>query len=141
MWDRNYNLAFDLLELSVEQSQTATEIADSIRFEASFQAEQLMPEVQETIDTAFAELARARDTSVVSRAQIDTLDADLGFSAQLLRDAEDSFESADYATALEHAQQAIELADSVRVRSEEINQFAIEVELELEQQSVFDQIP
>lgn len=140
-WNRNYNLARDLLDLSMEQSQTAIDISDSIRFEAAFEAETLIPQVQETIDTAFAELARARDTGVVSRSQVATLDADLGFSAQLLREAEASFESADYATALEQARQAIDLADSVRIRSEEINQFAVEVELELQQQSVFDELP
>ena len=132
MWNRNYNLAFDLFELSMEQSMAAIEIADSIRFESSFQAELLIPDVQETIDRAFAELELARDTSVVSRAQIATLDADLGFSAQLLNDARESFEAADYVAALEQAQQSMDLADTVRVRSEEINQLALEVQLELE---------
>lgn len=134
-WARRYDVPLDLLALSVEQSQAAVEISDRIRLETSGEVERLLPEVQETIDQAFAELQRARNTSVVSRAQIDRLNADLGVSAGFLTDARDNFEKADYSTALDQAQQAIDLADSVRTEARQINQYAAEVESGFGQQA------
>ena len=134
VWERNYDLAAYLLELSIEQSEAAIEIADTIRLDVAFQAELLIPQVQEAIEGAFAELERARRTNVVSRGVLDGLDADLVYSSQLLASARESQQRADQVAAVDQAQQAIDLADAVRTRSEEINLYAIEVELELELQ-------
>ena len=139
LWARSYAFAGDLLALSMEQSEAAQEFADSIRLEASVQAEVLIPEAQTAIDSAFAGLEQARSTSVAGRRQLDTLDADLRTAADLLGGARESLEGADYATAVTQAGQALELAVSVRIRSEEISQYAIE--LELEQQAIPEETP
>jgi hypothetical protein len=136
LWARSYQLASDMLALSIEQSEAAVAVSDSIRLDAAFQAELLVPEVQEAIDQAFVHLEQARTTNVVSRGQIEALDSDLQYAAQLLREARASQQSTDYPNAVLLSQQAIELADSVRSRSEEINLYALEVQLELELQEL-----
>lgn len=135
-WARSYALADEALALSVEQSEAAITISDNIRQEASFQAELLVPELEDTIDQAFFQLEQARETNVVSRREIDTLDADLTLASQLLRQARDNSSREDFIAAVPQAQQALELADAVRQRAEEINLLAVEVQLELEQQNL-----
>lgn len=135
-WARNYDVALYLLDLSIDQSRTATDTANSIRIDTAFEVEQVLPTVQESIDAAFARLQDARGTNVVSRGEVDQLAGDLVLATQLLREATDDQEAADFVAALDKAQQAIELAETVRTRSEEINAYALEVQLELERQAI-----
>jgi hypothetical protein len=136
LWARSYAFAGDLLALSIEQSQAAIAVSENIRQEASFQVDLLIPELEETIDQAFFQLGQARETNVVSRREIDTLDADLAIASQLLREARTNRDREDFVVAMPQVQQALELADRVRIRSEEINVLALEVQLELEQQNL-----
>jgi hypothetical protein len=136
LWARSYAFAGDLLALSIEQSQAAIAVSENIRQEASFQVDLLIPELEETIDQAFFQLGQARETNVVSRREIDTLDADLAIASQLLREARTNRDREEFVVAMPQVQQALELADRVRIRSEEINVLALEVQLELEQQNL-----
>lgn len=135
-WARNYDVALYLLDLSIDQSMTATETANGIRLDTAFEVEQILPTVQESIDAAFARLQDARGTNVVSRGELDQLNGDLVLSTQLLREAQEDQESADFVAALEKSQRAIGLAETVRTRSEEISAYALEVQLELERQAI-----
>lgn len=133
IWARNYDLAEYLLDLSIDQSEAAIAVADNARQEASFQAQLLIPQVEEAIDLAFTQLQEARGTNVVSRAEINSLDADLGYSSQLLGDARQNYDRMEFADAAAQAQQALDLAEKVRTRSAEINLYGIEVEQGLQQ--------
>lgn len=135
-WARNYDVPLYLLDLSIDQSMTATETANSIRLDTAFEVEQILPTVQESIDAAFRPLQDARGTNVVSRGELDQLNGDLVLSTQLLREAEEDQAAADFVAALEKSQRAIDLAETVRTRSEEINAYALEVQLEIERQAI-----
>jgi hypothetical protein len=136
LWARNYDVALYLLDLSIDQSMTATETANSIRLDTAFEVEQILPTVQETIDSAFVQLRDARGTNVVSLGEVEQLNGDLVLATRLLEEAQESEEAADFVAALEKSQRAIDLAETVRTRSEEINAYALEVQLELERQAI-----
>ena len=118
-WRRDYGTALELLELAYEQAGEAADLAMANRDRVFEQAQTALPEAERLLQTAFEAVEEARG-GPVTRRDLQAFEDELAGTFATLTQAQETFETGNYAGAFVLLQEVQERSLALESRARQI---------------------